>query len=114
MKSLQVELLDCLGRHEAHGGTQHGFSNGFGVAKVVLVALAERLHELGRDQLHVMAQCEKLAAEVMGTNTGFHANQTGWHVGEARLNLPTRELLVQNNGTSGIQANQMEAVLADV
>ena len=56
MKSLQVELLDCLGGHKAHGGTLHGFGNGFGVAEVVLVALAEGLHELGRDQLHVVAE----------------------------------------------------------
>jgi hypothetical protein len=114
MKSLQIELFDTLCGHKPHGGPLHGFSNGFGITEVVLVALAERLHELGGDQLHVVAQCEKLAAEMMGADTGFHANQAGWHVGQPSLNLPSRELLVQDNGPAGIQANQVEAVLADV
>ena len=102
MKSLQVELLDGFGGHKAHCGTLHGFSNGLSVAEVVLVALAEGLHELGRDQLHVVAQGQQLAAEMMGANTGFHADQTGWHVGQPSLNLPTRELLAQDNGAADI------------
>ena len=78
------------------------------------MAFAEGLHELGRDQLHVVAQGQQLAAEMMGADTGFHADQTGWHVGQPSLNLPPRELLVQDNGAAGIQADQVEAVLADV
>jgi hypothetical protein len=35
--------------------TLHGFGYGLSVSEVVLVALMEGLHELGRDQLHVMA-----------------------------------------------------------
>jgi hypothetical protein len=48
------------------------------------------------------------------TNAGLHANQARWHVGEPSLNLPARELLVQDNGATDIQADQVEAVLADV
>jgi hypothetical protein len=33
---------------------------------------------------------------------------------KALLHLSARELLAQNNGTPGIQANQVKAVLADV
>ena len=56
MKSLQVELLDALGRYKPHGGPLDGLGNGFGIAEVVLVALVEGDHELGGDQPHVMAE----------------------------------------------------------
>ena len=51
---------------------------------------------------------------MMGADTGFHADQAGWHVGQPSLDLPTRELLAQDDGAAGIQADQVEAVLADV
>jgi hypothetical protein len=114
MKSLQVELLDRLSGDEAHGGAEHRLSKGFGVTKVVLVTLAERRHELRWDQLHIVAQGQQLTAEVMGSDAGFHPNETDRHVSEARLNLPARELLAQDDGATYIQANQVEAVLADV
>ena len=81
---------------------------------VSLVAFAEGDHELGGDQLPVMAEGPPLTAEMMSANTGLHANQADRHVGEARLDLAARELLAQDNGTPLIQADQVEAVLADV
>jgi hypothetical protein len=114
MKRLQVELLDCLGRHEAHGGAEHRLGDGFSIAEVILLAFAERLHELRRDQLHIVAQCEKLAAEMMGADARLHPDQAGGHIGEALLHLAAGELLAQDNGPAGIQADQVEAVLADV
>ena len=114
MQSLQVELLDRLGRHKAHGRPLDRFGNGFSIAEIVLVALAEGLHELRRDQLHVMAQRQQLTAEMMGADTGFHADQAGGHVGQPCLDLSAGELLAQDNGAAGIQADQVEAVLADV
>ena len=62
---------------------------------VSLVALAEGLHELGGDQLHVMAEGQQLTAEVMGSDAGFHPNKTDRHIGEACLDLSARELLGQ-------------------
>jgi hypothetical protein len=61
-----------------------------------------------------MAEGQKLPAEMVGADAGFHPNQAGWHIGEALLNLSARELLVQNDGAARIQADQVEAVLADV
>jgi hypothetical protein len=114
VQGLQVKLLDRLGGHEAHGGAKYGLGNRFGVAEVIFVALAEGDHELRRDQLHVMAERQQLAAEMVGADAGLHADQADRHVGEARLNLPARELLAQDDGATGIQADQVEAVLADV
>ena len=62
------------------GRSLHGFSNGLSVAEVVLVALAERRHELDRHELHIMAKGQQLTAEVMGSETSLHGNQASWHV----------------------------------
>src|SRR3954451_19372426 len=103
MKSLPVELLDRLGGHKAHRGTLHGFSDGLSVAEVVLVALAERLHELCWDQLYIVAEGQQLTAEMVSPHTGFHADQATGHVGQPSLDLSAGELLAQDNGTAGIQ-----------
>ena len=42
--------------------------------KVILVALAEGDHELGRHQLHIMTERQQLAAKVMSADTGLHAD----------------------------------------
>ena len=58
MQRLKVELVDTLGGNEAHGGTLHGLSHGFGIAEVVFLALEEGLHELPRHQPRVVAEGE--------------------------------------------------------
>ena len=57
MQGLQVELIVRLDRNEAHVLPIYSFSNRFGIEEVVLVGLHIRLHELSRDQLHVVALC---------------------------------------------------------
>src|ERR1700733_11809574 len=55
MHGLQVELVIGLDRNEAHVLPVHRLGDGLGIQEVVLVGLHKRLHELGGDQLHVMA-----------------------------------------------------------
>ena len=71
-------------------------------------------HVLRRDELHIVAKGQQRAAEMMGANTSLHADQAGWHVGETLLDLSAGELLAQDDGATGIQANQVEAVFGDV
>jgi hypothetical protein len=52
---LQVELIVRLDRNKPHVLTTHRLSDDLGIQKIVLVRLHEWLHELGGDQLHVMA-----------------------------------------------------------
>jgi hypothetical protein len=87
MQRLQVELVDTLGRDKAHGGTLHGLGHGFSVAEVVLLALEEGLHELPRHQLNVVAEGEQLTAQMMGADTGLHADQARRHVSETNHHL---------------------------
>ena len=89
---LQIKLFDRLGRHKPHGRPQDGLGNGFSVAEIVFVTLAEWLHELSRDELHIMAERQQLTAEMVGADASLHADQTGWHVGQPRLNLSAHEL----------------------
>jgi hypothetical protein len=55
MQRLQIELVICLDRHESHILAIHCLGNRFSVDEIVLVRLHKRLHELGWNQLHIMA-----------------------------------------------------------
>ena len=58
-----------------HGRTPHCLGYGFGVAKVVPLALEKRLHELPRHQLHVLAEGQKLLAQMVAADASPDANQ---------------------------------------
>lgn len=58
-------------------------------------------------------RCE-FAAQVMGADAGFHANQARWYIGQPRFYLAMRPLLPQYDGATRIVAYDMERVLADI
>jgi hypothetical protein len=84
------------------------------VAEVVLLALEEGLHELPRHQLHVVAKREELTAQMMGADTGLHADQARRHVGKANRDLAARQLLPQHDRSALVEADQVERVLTDI
>ncbi len=49
-------LILCLDGNEAHAGTLGGFPDRCGIGCIILVGFHERPHELGRDELHVVAK----------------------------------------------------------
>src|SRR6266545_2817267 len=114
MQSQQIHLLWRLDRHEVHGRPLHRFRNRLGIAVVVLVTLEERLHVLRRDQTRVVAERCKLPADVMRARAGLHADQAARNIGETAFELTTRYLLLQDDYTPLIEANEVEGVLAEV
>jgi len=100
--------------HERHGGPLHRLGSGLRIAVVVLVPLEERLHVLSRDQPDIMAESLELAADVMRAGAGFHADQTGWNIGQAVGELSPGELDPQHDSAALILADEMEAVLAQI
>jgi len=114
MQRLQIQLLRGLGRHELHRRTLHGFGNRFGIVEVVLLSLAIGADILGRHQPGIMTQRCEFAAQVMGADAGFHANQARLHIGQPRLQMATRPLLPQHDGAARIVAYDVERVLADI
>src|SRR5215469_5238732 len=56
----------------------------------------------------------ELSAQVMRTNTGFHANQARRHIGEPCFDLTSRPLLTQHNRASAIESDDVERVLSNV
>jgi hypothetical protein len=58
-----------------------------GVAKIVLLAPEEGLHELRRHQLHVMAESKELPAQMVGPDAGLHADQARRYVCKPRRDL---------------------------
>jgi hypothetical protein len=114
MQGLQVKLLDALGGYKAHGRALHRLGYRFRIPEVVLMALDERLHELRRDKLRVMAQRQELPAEMMGSDASLHPDQAWRHVRQPDLYLAARVFLSQNDLAAPIHADQVERVLANV
>jgi hypothetical protein len=71
-------------------------------------------HVLCRHQPCLVPKRLQLAAEMMGADAGFHADQAWRQVGKSRLDLATRPLLPQHDRTSPILAHEVKRVLADV
>jgi hypothetical protein len=57
--------------------------------------------------------CE-LAPNMMSPGAGLHSDQTDRDVGQAGLQLSTRDLAAQQDLAAGIHANQVESILAQV
>lgn len=78
---INLEETDFLCR----AGAVDGFGDGGGISCIVLAAFAAhavRHHELRCHHAHGVAELGELAAPVVGTGTGFHADQTGRQVGD--------------------------------
>src|SRR5262245_63541770 len=115
MQSQQVHLLRRLDRHEVHGRPLHGFCNRLGIAVVVLVPLEEWLHVLRRDQTNIVSKRGQLAADVMSSRAGFHADQAAGNVGKPAPKLSAGALQLQNELTRDeIETDEMEDILYDV
>ena len=56
----------------------------------------------------------EFAAQVMGTDTGFHADQARRYIGKPRVHLATRPLLPEHDGATRIVAYDVERVLAAI
>jgi len=56
----------------------------------------------------------ELPADMVSAGAGLHANQAAGDIGEPARELAARRLLLQNDGPTLIEADQMEGVLANV
>ena len=97
VQRLQVELVVRLDRNEAHVLALHRLSDGLGIQEVVLVGLHKRLHELRRDQLHIMTLL--LATHDRGSvlRNRLPARSGSLHVRRERDQLLLGELLLQQH-----------------
>jgi hypothetical protein len=94
--------------------TQHGFSDRFRVAEVVLLPFRIRSHIPGRHQPRIVAVRLELPAQVMRPNARLHADEAGRRIREPSLDLAARKLLAQNDRAIPVETDEMERVLADV
>jgi len=83
-----------LHRHETHVGPGDGFADGGGIRCVVLAALAAHAvggDELGGDEPDGVAVLPEASRPVVGTGTGFHADQAGRELGDQGRQLFARD-----------------------
>ncbi len=76
MQCLQVELVLRLLWHAFEVRAQYRLGNRFGIVVVVLLPLVERLGVLGRDDARFKAKFAQRAADKMGTQARFQADDT--------------------------------------
>ena len=72
VQCLQIELIIRLNGNETHVLTCHRFGNRFRIIEIILVGLDEWLHELPRDELHLMSLIAQLGGKEMRARAGFH------------------------------------------
>jgi hypothetical protein len=92
VERLRVDLIDALDLDEAHRGPCHGFGDGLGIQRVVLVGFDIRLHELRRDDPDRVAERLQFARQPLRAGTGLHPDQCWSRVGEEREERITAEL----------------------
>jgi hypothetical protein len=78
------------------------------------VPFEERLHVLRRDQTNIVSKRCELTGDVMRSRTRFHADQAARNIGEPALKLSARALQLQNDRPALIEADKMEAILAEI
>src|SRR5215469_13455055 len=69
---------------------------------------------LRQHQPGIVAKQSEPAAQMMGTDTGLHADRACRHVGQPCLHLAARPLLPQRDGATPIEADDVKRVLADI
>jgi hypothetical protein len=112
VQGLQVELIVALDGYEAHVVSRHRFGDRLGIDEIVLVGSYERLHELCRDQPHILALIAQACADKMRTCTSFDAHQRLGQVRRVGQPLFAGELLPDNNFAALVQCHQMKRRLA--
>jgi hypothetical protein len=114
MDGLQIQLLHGLEWHEPHGRPLDGLANRFGIQQIIFLRLDERLHVLGRNQPHVVSLRDQHPPEVVRAAAGLHSHETGRQIRQRPNQLRARALSPNDNPASGIKADEVKAVLADV
>src|SRR5262249_45751896 len=71
------------------------------------------LYIFGGHESGVVAEGFEPAAQVMGADTGLHADEAGREVGKPGFELAAGELLGQNDGAALVEAGEVEGVLSD-
>ena len=107
-------LLGGLHRHKAHARPAHGLADPVGVGRIVLVALNVGLHQLRRQQHHLVPQRPDLARPVMRRATGLHANPRRRQRLEELEHLAAPQLLAQHRPLGRIHAVQLKNTLGRV
>lgn len=114
MHRLEVELVIGLNRDEAHVLALDCLRDSFRIDEVVLVGLHKRLHELRRNQPHIVPLLLQDSPEEVCTGTGFETDQRGLHVRRERQQLLLCELLLHQNLARCSQRYKVKRRLAQV
>src|SRR5690554_483871 len=74
MHGLDILLFNRLGGDKAHIRTAHGFTDGFSINSIILVAFDVGFNKLGGNQANPVAALLQFTRPVMSRSTGLHAD----------------------------------------
>jgi hypothetical protein len=111
---LNVLRFRALERDEAQGGPLRRLGDRFGIRRIILVGLDERLDEWRGDQLDLVAIGLEGTRPLVGTATGLHGDPTGREIGQLLRQLGPADLLAEDPPPLGIHAAEVKTPLGQV
>ncbi len=114
MAGLQVELLLALLTHRPQVGAKGGFCDRLGIVVVVLLTLHERLHIVRWNDARLMAELAQSAADEMGAEARFHADDARWQLLERLDQGQSLDLAAERDLAVSAEADEVEDFLADI
>ena len=114
MECLKIELLVALEGHKAHGRALHRLGDCLSIAIVILVALQKRLDIFRWHQTNIVPKRRELAANVMGSGAGLHADEAGQNICQTFWQGGARQSFTQNDCPLGVHSADMKGVFPDI
>lgn len=114
VRSERCLLFWGLDRHKAHRGPAHGFADGFGIGRIMLVALHIRFDIAGRHQTHVVPATSDLTRPEVGGAAGLNADNAGRQSGKEVCYLAPAQPPVQNNFPRSVNSVELENMLREI
>jgi hypothetical protein len=96
------------------GGPSHGFTDGFGIASIVLRRLHIRFDQWWGDQPHVVAMFANTPGPVMGTPTGFHPDAEWWYIRDEGQQFTPGEALPEYHMPGVIHLDDVKHECCDI
>jgi len=107
-------LFDRLHLNETHSRSPHRLTNGFGVSRIVLVALDVGLHVFCWHQPHFVTELGEFSGPIVRRGAGLQPNKARREFFEKSYHLAAPELLSDDDLLLRVDPVNLENLLGDV
>lgn len=114
MQALNILLFNALHGNKPHVGSLHGFTNGFSIVAVVLVALDKGFDELRADELNMMPHAGEMSGPVVSAGASLHRDAARWLLKYKGTQLVAHQTATKHNPAIRCSAVQLEDILGNI